>query len=80
MRRALRALFLVFLASCALGEEASTFNVKFSDPRPQGSAPPVQDDLSYQVMHMIKGSYTAVGPLQVGCVVMLRVSPSLPLS
>ena len=45
--------------------EESTMKVNFPDPRPKGSAPPVMDDLSYQVMHTIKGSYTAIGPLQV---------------
>ena len=55
--------FLVGLA--ATTAEESTMKVNFPDPRPKGSAPPVMDDLSYQVMHTIKGSYTAIGPLQV---------------
>ena len=39
-------------------------NLNVEDRRPNA---PVQDDLSYKIIQTIKGSYTAIGPLQVSC-------------
>ena len=68
----LLGLFLLHLGN-AVDLGTATFKVDFNDPRPQSPGPPVNDDLMYQVIHTIKGSYTAIGPLQVGAFLLKRV-------